>query len=183
MLEIDQCHLDLISGFIKSSKPHKTLELGFGSGKSVKSVLEALRYNEVPFEYTLVENWVDWNYVPQLDKLEFVKGPGVKVVQSDERAFVFSTTDTYDFILSDADHWNTQNWFEYVFTNLLNKGGILVYHDVSLGPHPNVDLYFKNLDYIYHRAKELGIKMLHFNKSTRPDEKCERGLLILFRDV
>lgn len=182
MLEIDQCHIDLISSLIKTSKPKKVLELGFGSGKSSRAIIDALKFNQTEFNYTLVENWVDWNYKPQYDQVQFLKGEGISLVNSDELHFVFSTQDTYDFILSDADHWNTDKWFEYVFKNLLNDGGILIYHDVSLGPHKNVDLYFKNLDNIYYKAKGMGLKMLHFNKSSRDDEKCERGLLVIFSE-
>ncbi len=181
MIEIDQCHLDLLSGFVKCSKPKDVLELGFGSGKSVKCILDALSYNQSEYNYTLVENWIDWGRQPQIDKIEFMKEyKNVQIVCTDELNFVYGTQDKYDFILSDADHWNTDKWFEYVFTRLLNPGGILVYHDVSLGPD-KVDLYFKNLDNIYHRCKELGLNFLHFNKSTRPDEKCERGLLVIFK--
>lgn len=181
MIEIDQCHLDLLSGLVKSAKPKKVLELGFGSGKSVKTLLDSLTYNDSEYEYTLVENWIDWGRQPQLGKLEFLKEySNVSVICSDEINFIFGTSEKYDFILSDADHWNTDKWFEYVYTRRLNAGGILVYHDVSLGPD-NVDLYFENLDNIYHRCRELGLNFLHFNKSTREDEKCERGLLVIFK--
>lgn len=181
MIEIDQCHLDLLAGLIKSQKPVDVLELGFGSGKSVKSVLDALAYNTNEYNYTLVENWIDWNGVPQREQIEFMKEyKNVKIACMNESDFVFNTPEKYDFILSDADHWNTDKWFDYVYTRLLNPGGILVYHDVSLGPE-KVDLYFKNLDNIYHRCKELDLNFVHFNKSTRDDEKCERGLLVIFK--
>jgi predicted O-methyltransferase YrrM len=181
MIEIDQCHLDLLAGLIKCQKPKKVAELGFGSGKSVKTLLDALEYNTNDYDYTLVENWIDWKGKPQLDKLEFMKDyKNVKIVCANEIDFVFNTPDTYDFILSDADHWNADKWFDYVYSRLLNPGGILVYHDVSLGPE-KVDLYFKNLDNIYHRCNELGLNYVHYNKSTRDDEKCERGLLLIFK--
>jgi len=56
---------------------------------------------------TLVDNWVDWEGT----KPDFVKNfkNKVKLVESDELSFVFEKNKTmYDFIFSDADHWNTQ---------------------------------------------------------------------------
>jgi predicted O-methyltransferase YrrM len=181
MLEIDQCHIDLLCGLIKSLKPENVLELGLGSGKSAKNILDALTYNESVYNYTLVENWIDWQFKPQYDQVEFMKEyKNTKMIVANECDFVFNTAEKYDFILSDADHWNTDKWFDYVYTRLLSDTGILVYHDVSLGK--GKDIYFKNLDNIYHRCKELNLKYFHFNKSTRDDEECERGLLVIFKN-
>ena len=46
-----------------------------------------------------------------------------------------------DFIFSDADHHHApEQWFDKVYDDMLNPGGILCYHDINL-----VDNDFPNL--------------------------------------
>ncbi len=93
----------------------------------------------------------------------------------------FSTKKTYDFIFSDADHWNTDKWFDFVYDRLLNRDGILIYHDVSTGPLPNNELRFPNLTNILHRCKIRGLSHVHLDKISRKGEKCYRGFLVIFK--
>lgn len=181
MLEIDKCHIDLIAGLIKAQKPKNVVELGLGSGKSSEGILEALNYNGEDYKYILVDSGIDWGTDVPEEKLKFLSNyKNTGFCKANEIDFVFNVKETFDFILSDADHWNTDKWFDYVYDRLLNKGGILVYHDVSLG-HEGISMNFPNLDNIYHRCKHLNLNFRHFNKSSRSDEECGRGLLVIFK--
>jgi hypothetical protein len=71
----------------------------------------------------------------------------INIITSDEKDFIFSTQEKYDFIMSDADHHHTNEWFQYVYDNLLLSVGILIYHDVNL--FPEIDGSFPNLLEIY----------------------------------
>ncbi len=106
-------------------------------------------------------------------------GEKINIVTSDEKDFVFSTKDKYDFILSDADHHHTNEWFRYVYDNLLLPNGILIYHDVNL--FPEIDGSFPNLLEILEECKNSNLHHVLFNKSTLPNERCHRGLLVIFK--
>ena len=99
----------------------------------------------------------------------------VNLVTSGEREFVFGCNEKFDFIMSDADHHHTQNWFEYVYSELLNDDGILIYHDVTLISQ------FPNLIQILHRCQEFNLQHKLFNKNSLPGEACDRGLLVIFK--
>jgi hypothetical protein len=180
---VDECHIDLVKSFIKSHKPSSILELGVGSGNTTKGIIEAVKYNEskdilpgyrTP-TITLVDNWVDWGFKKPdiIDKL----GDSVTVIESSELDFIFNTRNSYDFIFSDADHWNADKWFDYVYDN-----GILFYHDVStMNPLPNDELRFPNLEQILIKCKMRGISHVHLDKSSMKHERCFRGLLVIFK--
>ena len=185
---VDDCHIDLVKSFIKSHKPSSILELGVGSGNTTKGIIEAVRYNEskktIPGyktpRITLVDNWVDWGFKkpPIIEELKDI----VNVVESGEMEFIFKTRERYDFIFSDADHWNTDKWFDYVYDRVLNDNGILFYHDVStMNPLPDNDLRFPNLEQILIKCKQRGISHVHLDKSSMEHERCFRGLLIIFK--
>lgn len=186
---VDECHGDLIASLVKAHKPHMILELGVGSGFSSKKILEAIDWNEVgeldpsytKARYTLVDNWADWNGRAPKGIETLANHPSCTFIPSNEINFVFGTRDKYDFIFSDADHWNADKWFDYVYTRLLKPGGILIYHDVCIVEPPVKELTFPNLALIYERCKELSIPCKIFNKSSRKEERCWRGLLVIFK--
>ncbi len=76
--------------------------------------------------------------------------------------------------MSDADHPNTHHWFEFVYANLLNDDGIIVYHDADPINYPNI--YG-----IYEKCVRKRISHHLFAKSSREDERCERGLLVIYK--
>jgi predicted O-methyltransferase YrrM len=175
-VKVDLAHALTIKGLIYGQKPTRVLELGLGGGESTDAILEALKFNQQQFEYTLVDNWVDYDYKMPEGVLENY-GESINVVTSNEKDFVYSTKKTYDFIFSDADHYHTNEWFEYVYYNLLEKDGILIYHDINL-----FENCLPNLLEIYHKCKKLGLPHKLFNKNSLPNERCHRGLLVIFKN-
>jgi predicted O-methyltransferase YrrM len=187
-VKIDVAHAHLITGLVKANKPQTILEFGIGGGESTDAILEGLEYNQQAYKYTLVDNWHDW--MPNIMKrvagavgecpagVIEKYGTRIEIVTSTEQQYVFSCDKKFDFIMSDGDHHNTDRWFEYVYENLLNHGGILIYHDVNLF---DADA-FKNLITIYTRCQEYGISHQLFNRNSLPKERCQRGLLVIFKD-
>jgi len=187
-VKIDVAHAHLVTGLVKANKPTTVLEFGIGGGESTDAILEGLEYNQQAYKYTLVDNWYDW--MPDIMKrvagavgecpagVIEKYGNRVEIVTSTEQQYVFSCDKTFDFIMSDGDHFNTDKWFEYVYDKLLNHGGILIYHDVNLFD----DDAFKNLITIYTRCQEYGISHQLFNRNSLPEERCQRGLLVIFKD-
>ena len=177
---VDQCHLDLVYGLVVSHKPKSILEMGVGSGRTTRMLIKAADNNKNNPIITLVDNWVDLNGKPPQCIENYKKF--CKVIMSNEMDFVFSTRDTFDFIFSDADHWNTDKWFDYVYDRILNPGGILIYHDVSLvDAMPKEELRFPNLLTILHKCKIRGISHVHLDKCSKPGERCFRGFLVIFK--
>ena len=173
-IKIDRCHADLLRGLIVAGKPRTVLELGIGGGQATDAMLDGLMYNQQAYEYTLVDNWLDFNgHMP--DQVGELYGSRVNIVTSGEKEFVFSTDKKFDLIMSDADHHHTQEWFEYVYENLLNDDGILCYHDVMLTSQ------FPNLMEIYDKCKELNLRHKLFDKNSRTGEMCDRGFLVIFK--
>lgn len=175
IVKVDKAHSDTIKGLVYGQKPQRILELGLGGGESTDAILEALAYNNQTYEYTLVDNWLDFDFKIPYGVMELYSNR-LTIVTSDEKEFVFSTKKTYDFIFSDADHNHTNEWFEHVYDNLLEKDGILMYHDVNF--FENV---FVNLREIYHTCEKRNLKFKLFNKNSLPHERCHRGLLVIFK--
>ena len=157
------------------NKPKNILELGLGGGRSSDAILNGIKYNQNNPKYTLVDNWLDYNYVQPTNFVNYCKN-NINIVTSDEKSFIHNCSETYDFIMSDADHQHTNEWFEYVFDNLLNEDGILIYHDISLLP-----CGYKNLLEIYYKCIERNIKYKLFNKNSLVNEQCDRVLLVIFK--
>jgi len=176
-IKIDTAHAMCITGLVVANKPRSILEIGLGGGRSTDAILAGIDYNQLPYYYTLVDNWLDWNGVRPAEVLAPYEGR-LKVVDSDEKDFVFSTTERFDFIMSDGDHYLTDQWFDHVYDNLLNRNGILVYHDINLFNEPGS---FPNLARIYHRCVQLGLPHHLFNTNSLPGEQCQRGLLVIFK--
>lgn len=179
-VSVDDCHLDLVYGLLRSHKPDTILELGVGSGRTTARMLQALNENGNVKKITLVDNWVDWkgnkpNHIQELDQY-------IDIVESDEKDYLFSCNKTFDFIFSDADHWNTDKWFDFVYDRVLAQNGILIYHDVSLEEHfPKGELRFPNLLNILVACKKRGISHVHLDKCSTAGERCYRGFLVIFK--
>jgi predicted O-methyltransferase YrrM len=177
-IKIDVAHAMLLNGLVVSNKPKTILELGIGGGQGTDAILSGLDYNQQPYDYTLVDNWNDFGFQQPPEVTERYGHRINSIITSNERDFVFGCNKTFDFIMSDADHHSTDQWFKYVFDTLLNPGGILIYHDINLFDNDA----FKNLISIYNECKTLNLKHKLFNKNSLPTERCQRGLLIIFKD-
>lgn len=174
-VKIDKAHSDLIYGLVVAAKPRSIIEFGLGGGESTDSILRAVAFNKNSPTYTLVDNWADFGgKIPAAASKRYLDR--VTLVTAAEKDFVFSTREKYDFILSDADHNHTQEWFDHVYDNLLEPNGTLIYHDVDF-----FETEFVNLRQIYFRAEERNLSFHLFNRSSRPEERCHRGLLVIFK--
>lgn len=174
IVAIDEAHASLVMSLVASRKPRTLLELGFGTGQSCRAILSGLAFNGLSYSFDLVDNWLDFGGQPpaEIAKPDYAS---VKVTTSGEKEFVFACQRTFEFIFSDADHHHTQEWFDHVYENLLAKEGVLIYHDVT-----NTAL-FPNLIRIYDDAVRRGLHHMLFNYNSRPDERCDRGMLVLFK--
>lgn len=175
IVKIDKNHAMLLTGLIVSQKPSSILEIGLGGGESADAIISGLNYNNKNFTYTLVDNWYDWGFkIPEDINIKY--GKIMNIISMSEKDFIFSCNNKYDFIMSDGDHHNTDQWFDYVYDNLLNENGILIYHDVNL-----IENEFINLRNIYNRSKERGLKFRLFNQNSLNNERCQRGLMVIFK--
>ncbi len=166
---MDDNHIALIKSLVTCSKPMAILELGIGSGAVTSALLEAMAYNRNGVTLTCVDNFTDWGG----DAPDGMKDLPVNLVVQSEREFVASCRDRFDFIVSDADHDRSNEWIAGTLA-LLSEGGIAVFHDVSNPDYPNL------LSIIQH-VKSNGMSHVVFNKSSIPDERCHRGILVVFK--
>ncbi|HMP32699.1 MAG TPA: class I SAM-dependent methyltransferase [Saprospiraceae bacterium] len=129
----DICHNFLLFGTILSQKPDKVLELGVGTSFTSHSILYALKYNQKG-ELTCVDNMGDWNGIEGNDTpniINNIKSMGADSVLSCEENYVKGCQEnTYDLIVSDADHNCAHLWKEELF-RITKPNGILFFHDVT----------------------------------------------------
>lgn len=166
---MDDCHIDLIHALVLSAKPESILEIGIGSGATTMAMLDAVKMNGNYGVITCVDNFGDWNgATPEgFQRLR----EDIQFIHSDEKDFVLQCRRTFDFVVSDADHASTGEWFKDTL-ELVNPGGILIYHDAT-SPHcPSVRS-------VVDQAQAMGLPLMVFSKSSQPWEQCERGLLII----
>ncbi|SRR5258708_2257494 len=166
MIAIDDAHCDLIYGLVRAFKPHSVLEFGYGTGKSALAIHRACTANDQPFRQVIVDNWVDWGGSPPSDLLRNF------VTTADEEDFVRTTDQKFDFILCDADHQKTDKYWRRIYFHLLNRSGIVLFHDVTNPDYPN-------LQAIVDESVQLNQAL--FNMNSQPNERCDRGLLALFK--
>lgn len=166
---MDECHISLIHSLVLAHKPMRILELGVGSGVLTRLMMEACNKNQRG-NVLAVDNFFDWHgqcpdHLKDLD-----------IVKASEESFIdaaIAKNTRFDLIISDADHYNTQKWMNKTFS-ICNKGGIIIYHDVT-----NTD--FPNLGNIIDYVKANGYSHFLFNKNSLPSERCERGLLVIIK--
>jgi len=165
--EIDLAHNCLIFGAVLSSKPKKALELGIGNGYATMSILSALKYNGIG-TLTSVDNWQDWDG-KEPKHIEGLRRMGVNVIEMDEGDFVRNQPDnSYDFLLSDADHTNSGDWAKDVF-RIMKPESFMFFHDVEGYDSPKK--YVK-------LCKEKGLAHFVFSKNSLEDEQCNFGMLM-----
>lgn len=195
-VKIDVAHADLLHGLVRAAKPTRVLELGFGGGRACVQILRGLALNRQAAQYVLVDNWTDWDGMrPAILDVAMedsaMLAPEVKttVITADEGEFVrnylaprsadpdsakgYEASSRLDFIMSDADHHHSHEWFNEVYMRMLAPGGTMVVHDVD-GTYPGL----ANLPKV---LATWGVPHKVFDRSSRPDERCGRGLLVIFK--
>lgn len=171
-IAVDEAHCALIAGLVCAQKPARVLEFGFGTGRVTDYILDSAHFNQMTLDYTIVDNWVDFGgRMPWTTKLVLDK---VKFVEQDESNFVRECRETYDFIVCDADHQKTHDNWRLIYEHLLAPGGIVAFHDVTNNDFPNL----RNiLTHVIHYQWRYAF----FDKNSKDGERCQRGLLVLFK--
>lgn len=169
---IDRCHNIFLIGALLSKKPENILELGIGTAYVTLSIIHAIAYNKKG-RLTSVDNFSDWEG-QEPEGIKKIREAGVNVVAPvEEKEFVSNcASDTYDFLISDADHFNSGLWVNN-HLRITQHDGFMFFHDTNLKE------MFPNLALIEKRIKELGLPYYHFTENSRPDENCERGWLFV----
>jgi len=169
---IDICHAFLLFGIILSQKPKNILELGIGTGVGSETILNALKYNQQEYIYDALDNLHDLGGNLSNDYINRLKENKVNIIISDEKSYVEKCENNkYDLIISDADHLNAGDWVEHII-RISKNNGIIFCHDVSSEGFPSLKKYI-------HYVKDNSIPHYLFNSSSRQDEKCERGWLMI----
>jgi ubiquinone/menaquinone biosynthesis C-methylase UbiE len=172
MIQIDLCHQDFIFGCARAKKPKNVLELGFGTGDTTMQLIEAIGTNCNDANFTVVDNLFDWQG-KKPDKLQDYEKYFLDFKLSDEKTFVEQcSSDTYDFLVSDADHQSAHDRFEQL-RRIVKHDGFMFFHDTNTPETYPILATFKE------RAEQYGLPCFHFTESSRSDEKCERGLLFV----
>jgi predicted O-methyltransferase YrrM len=171
IIALDRAHGMFLIGAVLSRKPQNILELGIGTGYITFSLIHAIQYNKCG-KLTSVDNWTDWGgKEPQgVDRL---RQSGVNLVVMGEREFVQQApADAYDLLVSDADHFNSQNWLDD-HLRITQHDGFLFFHDT------NQPAYFPGLSTLEGRIRDKGLPHFHFKTNSRSDEHCDRGWLFV----
>lgn len=171
IVAMDNNHINFIYSLMVCAKPKKVLEIGVGSGLVTNALLKGFEYNNLEVDLTCVDNFYDWNGVAPEGFDTF--SDRIRFINSSERDFTHEHKETYDFIVSDADHHHANEWIDLT-VGLLNPGGALICHDVT---NPQ----FRNLYGIVSYAESKNLTHIIFNKSSLPHERCERGLIVIFK--
>jgi predicted O-methyltransferase YrrM len=170
-IAIDCAHNLLIIGSVLARKPRQILELGFGTGYLTKSLMCAINFN-TSGALTTVDNWYDTKGEEPHTAKE-LRAAGLNLVNSGEEEFVRrAPTDFYDFLISDADHYNSLKWVDQ-YLRVVQHDGMLFFHDTN---QPQTFAKLARLEAEIIRRK---LPCFHFKQNSRPDERCDRGLLFV----
>ncbi|MGA3066020.1 MAG: class I SAM-dependent methyltransferase [Tepidisphaeraceae bacterium] len=163
---IDAAHVTLLLGAIMSLKPERVLELGVGSGYATWAIIGALQHNGRG-KLVCVDNWFDTEGKEPPFAAD-IRGAGAEIIVDSEEHFVRNCpTDSFDLLLSDADHFHSGSWLgEHL--RIVRDGGFLFFHDTNNPQFPSVQSVVAQISRLPH---------YHFTKSSRPDERCQRGWL------
>lgn len=172
IVAMDQNHAEFIYGCLVAKKPEKILEMGVGVGFVTKYLIKGIKYNQFG-ELICVDNWLDTGgQQPNFFK-ELLPDITTFELASEGDFVSASANDTYDLSVYDADHFATDQRIDDIL-RITNHEGFLFFHDIMTQD-------FSNLYKIVERVRELGMPNYIFDKSTRTDERCERGLLFVIK--
>ncbi len=167
---MDRAHALLIVGCILAQKPAAVVELGIGSGYLTRLLLGAIDYNGTG-TLVSVDNWIDWQgKEPPI--AQQLRTEGAAIVVSEERAWCEQReTGSVDCLVVDSDHLHGGEWV-HEHLRIVRPGGLLFFHDTNAPSYPS-------LKETVHAVR--GLSHVHFTKSSRPEERCGRGLLFVIR--
>lgn len=170
---IDISHGVLIFGTMLSAKPEKILEIGIGTGFITNFLLDGISYNQKGI-LTSIDNFYDLggnlpNHV--LQSLKQKNNINI-IAPIEEKEFVLSSkNDEYDFLVSDGDHVHSGEWVDEIF-RIMSPNAFMFFHDVNNSGFPGL-MNYKILADKYNKPNYL------FTQSSRNDEQCHRGLLMV----
>lgn len=170
---IDVPHGALIFGALTSSKPLNILEIGIGTGFITNLLLEGVAYNQMG-HITSVDNFHDLGgNLPNKVFEDLKKKENISIIAPmHERDFVKSTEDDkFDFLVSDGDHDHAGEWVAEIF-RIIKPNSFMFFHDVNNPGYPNLTNYKIEAD----KYKKPNFM---FTKSSRTDEDCARGILMV----
>ncbi len=170
---IDLNHAVLLFGVALASKPQRVLNLGVGPGVSAITLLHALRHNSGGAHLVAVDNNYDLGGNMPQGVVDQLRNDGVEVVISDEKTYVHECpTDSFDLILSDADHDHAGEWVDEIL-RIARSNAFIFVHDADNKHYPNLREYER-------RSAELGLPYYLFNKGGNGTERApETGFLMI----
>jgi len=180
---IDIAHAMLLFGVLLSQKPKNILELGIGTGVVSETILNAMKYNSTDYKYDALDNcflisdWVSgaWDRAggyPTRNYINRLKNENVNLIGDDEGNYVRNCeSNKYDLIISDADHTYAGERAEHIF-RICKPNGIIFFHDICCKEYVSLHKY---IEYVNKNS----IPHYIFNQSSRNDEICHRGWLMV----
>ncbi len=169
---IDLNHAILLFAAATAAKPQRVLNLGIGPGLTAFALLHALRHNGEG-SLVCVDNNHDLGGNMSQGVLDQLRGDGVEIVISGEREYVHSClTDSFDLILSDADHYHAGEWVDEIL-RIARPDALIFVHDADNNAFPGLRRYQE-------RARELGLGYKMFNKGGHgTDRSPQTGFLMI----
>jgi hypothetical protein len=167
---IDLCHGMTVFGIGLSAKPKNILELGIGTGFVTDLLLKVIEYNQVG-ELTCVDNFHDLGGNLPESTLNRLRNTKAKIFAPiEERHFVQSVQEnTYDFLISDADHNHAGEWVDQIF-KIMKPNSFMFFHDVN---------GYENLKNYLLLSEKYNKPYFLFEENTRNYEECNRGWLMV----
>ena len=173
---VDLNHAMLLLGIAMSNKPKDILELGIGTAFISFTLLTAIKYNNNGGQLTCIDNFQDLggnmprNIPNELTKL------GAKIIAPiDEYKFVSTcSSDSYDLIVSDADHTRAGKWVDEIL-RIARSDAFIFIHDADNKDYPGLRKYSQTV-------KDKNFPHFLFNKSTRQDERCHLNGWLMFQN-
>ncbi len=167
---IDRAHAFFIVGCVLAQKPETVVELGVGSGYLTRLLLAAIEYNGIG-TLVSVDNWIDWQgHEPPI--AQQLRTEGASIVVSEERTWCEQReTGSVDCLVVDSDHLHGGEWVQE-HLRIVRPGGLLFFHDTNAPSYPSLKETVKAV---------CGLSHIHFTTSSRPEERCQRGLLFVIR--
>ena len=154
---IDVNHTLMLFAVASSVKPDHVLNLGIGPGLSAYTLLHALEYNGHGHLTCVDNNWDLGGNMPQSVVSDLRQRGATVVCPMEERNYVHNcVSDSFDLILSDADHLHAGEWVDQIL-RIARNGAFIFVHDADNDSFPGLRRY-------HERAKELGLSHYLFNK-------------------